>query len=436
VGLSAGAKRQAAAGYVATWDSESHSAVRVLNVNKFYYPRGGSEQYFFFVERELRRRGHEVVPFAMQHPDNLPSPFSDYFAEPVDYFSGGVAARARAALRVIYSRDARRRLARLLDATRPDVAHLHVFQQQLSHSILPELKRRGIPILYTAHDFKAVCPNYQLRTHDGFCERCLGGHFHHCTVHRCVKGSLPASLVATAEMYVARMKGWYDLVDRFHTPSRFHKDKLEAGGIRGDRITVLPLACDLQRFTPHGADDGYMVFAGRLVEEKGILTLLDAVQGLGRRPPLKILGTGPLDAVLRQRTAACGLRDVEFLGYQTGEVLRRLLAGAMFFVVPSEVYENTPVVIYEAMSLGKPVIGARIGGIPEMIVDGDTGLLVEPGDAAALGAAIERLASDAPLRQLMGRQARVRAEQVYAPDAHLDRLLELYAACGGAPARG
>ena len=342
-------------------------------------------------------------------------------------------SRLRAGAKVIYSRDARRRLARLLDATRPDIAHLHLFQQQFSHAILPELKQHGIPIVNTVHDLKPVCPNYKMLTHDGLCERCVGGHFYHCTVHRCIKGSLAGSLLGSIEMYVARFAGYYELIDRFIATNHWYATKLAQGGIPAHKIVVEPYACDLQRFAPRYDDDGYVVFVGRLAEEKGVPTLLEAMRHVGSSAGLKIVGTGPLEVQLRECATAFGLRNVEFLGFQSGETLQALLAGAMCFVVPSEWYENSPLVIYEAMSLGKPVIGSRVGGIPELIVEDETGVTFEPGNAQTLAAALERLVTNPGLRHHLGRNARQRAETVYAPRRPHGRLLAIYESCNMYP---
>lgn len=403
--------------------------MRVLNVNKYHYLRGGSEQYFFFVERGLRARGHDVVPFAMRHPDNLPSEYERYWPAEVDYFGGSLRARVAAGFKVLYSRDARLCVARLLDDHPADVAHLHLFQQQFSLAILPEIRRRGIPIVHTVHDLKPVCPAYRMLTHDGICERCLGGHFHRCVRHRCVKGSLAGSLVAAVEMYLAHLGGFYRHIDRFVAPSRFYARKLEEGGIPGGKIEVLPLACEVEQTAARYDDDGYALCAGRLSEEKGVATLLQAARIAGSKVPIKIAGTGPLEDSLRRQAADLGLEHVEFVGYQSGARLRELQAGAMFFVVPSEWYENAPVVIHEALSLGKPVVGSRIGGIPELVEDGENGLTFAMGDAAALAEALASLAADPGRRRRLGTAARRRAEARHSPAAHVERLLEIYAEC-------
>jgi glycosyltransferase involved in cell wall biosynthesis len=406
--------------------------MRIININKFHYARGGSEQYFFFLERALRRRGWEVIPFAMQHPQNRPTPFEVYFPKNVDYFAGSFLSRLVAATNVVYSAGVRRCLAHLLDDTNPSIAHVHLFQQQLSLAILPELAGRHIPIVHTVHDLKPICPNYKMLTHDGLCERCLGRRFYNCTLHRCVRGSVFGSLLATVEMYAAHFGGYLDLIDYFLTPSRWYGEKLVEGGIPAHKVRVLPLICDLDAYTPSYDDGGYFVFAGRLAEEKGVATLLKAMKRVGRQPLLKVAGTGPLEQQLKDEAARLGLHNVQFVGFRSGHELLSLLAGAMFVVVPSEWYENSPVAIYEAMALGKPVVASRIGGIPELIVEGETGFLFEAGNAEELAQQIARLADDPALRERLGREARHRGETIYAPATHMDRLLSIYADCASA----
>jgi len=117
---------------------------------------------------------------------------------------------------------------------------------------------------------------------------------------------------------------------------------------------------------------------------------------------------------------------VEFTGYKAGEELKGLIKRASFVVVPSECYENCSMSVLESMALGKPVIGSRIGGIPEQIEDGKTGFLFEMGNADELAEKMMILASDKELRKKMGRAAREKLERKYSLDVHCTKLMEIY----------
>jgi glycosyltransferase involved in cell wall biosynthesis len=265
---------------------------------------------------------------------------------------------------------------------------------------------------------------------------------------RCKKGSLPASFVAMMTTMYDRVSRVPARTGRFITPSAFLKGKLIEGGIKPEKITVIPNFVDVQSFragaglsdekadspgaaagasSPHhtaGAADGYYLYFGRLSREKGIDLLIDAVSGLGRGK-LKIAGEGPLEGELKGHAAAAGA-DVEFLGFRTGAELRALLEKAMFVVVPSRWYENLPFSVMESLAAGRPVIAADIGGIPEMVEDGVNGMLFPPGDAGALRCRVARMLDDDAMRRRMSKAGREKAERLYGPGTHYEKIMEVY----------
>lgn len=413
--------------------------MRILLVNKFFWRKGGSETVFFGEKKLLEERGHETVAFAMKHPDNLPSPHARFFVDQVDYASGSLGERLRAAGNVVYSFEARRRLELLLADERIDLAHLHVFQHQLSPSIFEPLRKRNIPIVLTLHDLKPICPNYRMLTHDGVCERCKGGRFYQCFLHRCTKRSALGSLVATVEMYVHRALRSYRHVSAYVAVSRFYREKMIEFGCSPERIAHVPNWVDAAAFALPGVDLGYGMYFGRLSEEKGLPTLMRALTQAPRLP-FYIVGSGSAERDLRRSALALGLTNVVFTGHREAGELARLVAGASFSVIPSEWYENCPMSVLESFAAGKPVIGANIGGLPELIDHEVDGLVFEPGNADDLAASMLRLWSDPAQRAAMGRAARRKAVERFSPERHYRELLAVFAACltrarGGRPGR-
>jgi glycosyltransferase involved in cell wall biosynthesis len=399
--------------------------VRVLIGNKFWYAKGGTEAYLVELLEELLDRGWDVIPFAMKHGRNFASPYSEFFVDEVDYHAPqSWYCKARAAARLLYSRHAAGRLGALVDAHPPDIAHLHNIYHQLSPAILPLLAQRGIPILMTLHDLKLACPNYKMRTHGRVCERCVGGGYHHAVVHRCVGGSVMSSALCAIELAMHRWSGLYENnVSRFIVPSRFYRQKMIEAGIPAAKLEWIPNFTRVDRYAPSYGSGAYFVYFGRLSEEKGLSTLVEAVRTF-ENATLLIIGDGPSRPALERATA--GLRHVRVLGPRQGPELIDLVRGARFSVIPSEWYENCSMSCIESFACGTPVVGANIGGIPEMVEHGETGLLFEPSSVEDLREKIEDLFARPGDAARMGRAARAKAEREYSPRSHLDRLLALY----------
>ncbi len=403
--------------------------MRVLAANKFYYVKGGAERYFFELKRILEEHGVEVVPFAMLDRENEPSEHSDLFVSHESFEgTGSLADRLRAAGRVIYSVEARRRIEALVDRTMPDVAHLHNIAHQLSPSVIEGLRSKGVPVVQTLHDYKLVCPNYQMMVDGENCERCRGGRYYNVVARRCMKGSVARSLTVCLEAYVHRILRTYERgVRLFIAPSRSLRDRMIDHGIDPERIVHLPYSIALDAYEPRFGyePEGYAVYIGRLAAGKGLETLLDAAAEASD-VPLRIVGTGPMERELRARVEVEGLDNVEFMGYRTGGELKALFSGALFVVVPSECYENSPLTVYEALALGKAVLGSTSGGIPELVEPGRTGLLFEAGNGSELASLMRDLRDDREAAVEMGRAGRHKIETEYAPTVHYERIMDIY----------
>ena len=389
--------------------------MKILMANKFFFHKGGAEVVMFQERDSLLRAGEEVIDFSMRGERNLASAYEADFVSGKDYESRNAASaisKFSLALSLIHSREAVSKIAALIDKTRPDLMHCHNVYHQITPSIIGVAKSRGIPVVLTLHDFKPVCPAY-LRLRSGRpCSLCLDGDFRQVLTNRCAGGSIRDSALLCVEAIVQRWLGSYEMVDLFLAPSRFMRDAV-LHRFRPDQVALLHNGVDTGEVEMSTRDDGYVLFLGRLSREKGVETLLRAHEAAGAQEAaggwdLVIAGDGPLAGDLQRR-----YRNARFVGQLSGKALKATIAGASAIVVPSEWYENCPMSVLEAMAAGKPVVASRIGGIPELVLDGETGALFEPGNAAELQWRLTRLMGDAALRARMGAAGRQRAEQQF-----------------------
>ncbi|WP_209853401.1 glycosyltransferase family 4 protein [Rhizobium herbae] len=403
---------------------------RLLKINNYFYRRGGAEAVFLDHIAMFEQAGWDVVPFAMQHELNPPSPWSDYFVSEIEYgHETGTLNKIRQVAKIIYSFEAQRNLKRLIERINPTIAHAHNVYHHLSPAIFSTLKSAGIPTVMTVHDLKLACPSYKMLRDAKVCEACKGGHIHNVLVHRCIKGSTVLSAVVLAETALHRSLGLYrNNLDRLVVPSRFYIDKLTEWGWPREKMVYIPNFVDVHAFDTGWTEGDYFAFAGRLAPEKGIDTLIRAATLAKQK--LVIAGTGPEEAALKELAQTLGA-DVVFAGYLSGKALHRLIGEAKALVLPSEWYENAPISVLEAYALETPVIGARIGGIPEMILEEETGLMAAPGDAQGLAAALAAMDALSPqARRDMGSKARAWISVEFSSSAYLRRTTELYSSLG------
>ena len=408
----------------------------VLMIDKYYFIKGGAERYVFDLTAALERHGHRVVPFSMQHGHNRKTPYASFFVRPIEFHVRGIRkifAALSIASRVLYSFHAQRKLARLIRRVRPDIAHVHMIDHQISPSVLHVLRRFRIPVIQTVHQYKLICPNYRLynmRTRM-ICEKCLDRKFWHPVAERCHMDSISAGLLLALEACLHRILKIYERhVDVFHVPSRFMGSKLEEGGFPAGRIRHLFYTIDMEQYRESRGSRDYFLYYGRLSGEKGIGTLLRAMKNIPRST-LVIAGDGELRGELEEAVRRERIGNVRFSGYLAGEELRKMISLSRFVVVPSEWYENSPLTVYEAFALGKPVIGSAIGGIPELVIHGRTGLLFNPGDAETLTRHVLYLLDHPGRAVQMGKRARKSAENWFDPENHYEAMMRIYQQASG-----
>jgi glycosyltransferase involved in cell wall biosynthesis len=408
--------------------------MKILLVNTYHYLRGGDSRLVFETAGALERRGHRVHHFAMQGPNNISCSDARFFVREID-FQQALAVRSlplvlKTVSTTLFSLEAKTKLAKLLDTIKPDMVHLHSIRHHLTKSILTEFKKRRLPVAWTLHDFKEICPNTSLFNGIEICERCKGRRFRNVVRLRCKKGSLPASLLTYLEARVNTSRFFDSCIDRFISPSRFLKNKFVEFGYTPDSISHLPNFINVDAFTPDYQGDAYLLYFGRIERIKGIHTLIESFASAGlsqKNWRLVIAGDGQASGQLKQLTMQNPHLNVAWVGYQSGGALRKLIQNAGAVIVPSECYDNYPFTVLEAMAYGKVVIGADIGGIPEQIENNKTGFLFTSGDAGQLAERLLGLIEMPPeARQEMGRQARRKVERENSETAHLDYLLSLY----------
>ena len=367
--------------------------MKVLLIDVYNFNKGGAETVCFNTGKLLEEHGHQVVYFTLKWKENNPSPYSKYFPESKETRKGPLR-QVKNMVNYFYHFEAAKKLEQLIRDEKPNIAHIHLMWGQITPSIFPVLRRHHIPILFTVHDYRIVCPAYTFRDGSGrICEDCKGKYFYKCFTHTCCKGSKVMSAVMAAEQYFRN--AFFNpakYIDGFLYVSNFARDiqeKYMPAVKNTPNITLYNFSTSIAAQPKTMPKEKYFLFFGRLSREKGVRTLLEAFMDLPDCR-LKVVGTGPKEEELRTFVRTNGMKNVEFLGYKRGKELQDLVAGAYFVIVPSEWYENNPMTIIEAYSVGTPVIGAKIGGIPEIVVEGETGYQFVSGDSRDLKAQVVR----------------------------------------------
>ena len=397
--------------------------MKILMINKFLHPNGGSETYIFKLGAYLQSMGHEVQYFGMEHEGRCVGNRVNAYTSDMDFHGGSKLSKLTYPLKTIYSSEARKKLRLVLEDFEPEVCHLNNFNYQLTPSTLLEIakwKKEGHPcrVIFTAHDYQLVCPNHMCNNPNAGenCEKCLGGHFGNCTKGKCIHGSLAKSAVGTLEAMLWNGCGVYKNIDVMICCSEFLKTKMDCNPLFAGKTLALHNFVDkVEREKTEKQD--YVLYFGRFSREKGIDTLLKVCKALPDIP-FVFAGTGPLEGEI------AGVPNIKNVGFQRGQALENLIRQARFSVYPSQWYENCPFSVMESQLYGTPVLGADIGGIPELIEVGKTGELFESGNAAQLEEKIRTLWEDRELTDRYSENcAHLRFDDVA---AYTEKLLKLY----------
>jgi glycosyltransferase involved in cell wall biosynthesis len=374
--------------------------------------------------------GWEVVPFAMQHVDNDSTAWDSYFVDEME-FGNDYSLLKKLALvpKVVYSHEAQKKLRKLLQVIKPNVCHAHNIYHHISPSILSVLKEKNIPTFITLHDLKLACPAYTMLSHDGICERCKNGRFFNVVKHKCIKKSrVLSSIIYIESLLHSSLNSYVKNTVKLITPSKFYIEKFVEWGFSRDHFIHIPNFVDIQSQPASSNVGNSFLYFGRLSPEKGLITMLEAAALA--KASVWIVGRGPMEPKLMAVAEQLNV-NVQCFGYLSGEQLYDKIRQARAIVLPSEWYENAPLSLMESYALAVPVIGAAIGGIPELIKEGETGFTFASGSSKSLAEAMKKISdlSDAQVRR-MGESGRDWMLTEYTAEIYTKRLLELYSKSG------
>ena len=409
--------------------------MRLLGVHRLHHRKGGAEGVHLDHLALFRENGWDVAEFAMSHPENEHSEWSDYFPAQFEAESGGLIDKIKKVPRFFYSAEAGEKFEKLLDDFKPDIIHAHGIYHHLTNAILEPALKRKIPIAYTLHDYKLICPAYHFYTEKrGVCEDCRGGRQYNCLVGRCTHGSLAMdALYALDGLYQWHSGAIQNAVSAFVGPCHFITEKFAEHGFDKTKLITVPNffeSTDDEPTTPEMIAEvkakygRFVLFFGRLSPEKGVDHLIRACRIANL--PLVLVGDGPKRAEYEQLAKDVGA-TAHFMGYQKGAKLWSFVEGCTAMALPSVWYEIAPKSILEAQARGKPVVTTRIGGLPEMVEDNVTGVVVTYNDTQALAEGLSRLfaKSDAEIAAI-GEAARVRATSEFTRQNYYATMSALY----------
>lgn len=398
--------------------------MKILLVNKFHFLKGGSEKYYFELAELLKENGHEVSFFSMKDDKNIKTDCKEYFVDSIDLNN----ASKLKALDVIYSKKNKKKMEEALDEFKPDIVHLNNFQRQLSESIIEAIKERDIPIVFTAHDLESICPAItMLDSNKEICELCKKGKFINCIKKKCIKNSSLKSILGAIEGKYYRLKKVYNKkISYIITPSNFYRQKLIEDGISEQKIKVIYNFIDVNKYDIEIKDNGYGLYFGRLSKEKGILNLIEAFSKIQGKK-LYIAGDGPergiIEKIIKERNLD---KNIKLLGYLSQNEVKNYIKNARFVVAPSIWYENCPYSILETQAIGKPIIGANLGGIPELVQDKQNGLIYSYNSIDELETKMKFLFENKELAEQYGRNAKEYAKKRYSKENYYNNIMKIY----------
>ncbi len=410
---------------------------RVLLVNTRHFTGGGDSTYTFNLARLLVSRGHGVAFFAMRDERNLSDPNDDLFVSPVDFRELNRHKNPLAGLRVLsrslYSYEAQIKFSQILDRFKPDIVHLQNIHAHITPSVIFEAKRRGLPVVWTLHDYRLICPNshFRIDATGEICEACGTGTYYQAILKHCKKNSVLASTMAAVEAYAHRLMGVREHVDAFLSPSVFLRGKFIDRGFPADKVHHLPLFLPNTIFETdggfdgNGSNDGYLLFLGKLEPIKGVRTLLKAC---GKTADIKLILAGRVEEPLASELPNLLPANAQYVGMKSGREIRHLVRNALAIVLPSLWYENQPFSILEAFASAKPVIASDLGGMGELVADRERGLLVPPGDVDLLATAMRWIAAHPAEARSMGRAGLRYARLHHGAERHYAQLMQTYVA--------
>lgn len=402
--------------------------MKILLVNKFHYLKGGSEKYYFELGKLLKENGNEIAYFSMKDEKNISTGDKEYFVEPIDLNNGSKLK----ALDVIYSKNNYKKMINAIEDFKPDIVHLNNFQRQLSASVVKAAKDKKVPVVFTAHDVQAICPAITMLDSDHkICEDCIKGNYNCCFKKKCIKGSTLKSFLGSIEgFYYRKHKIYSKNIKHVITPSEFYRGKFINDGLEENHITAIHNFINIEDYNLNIENDNFALYSGRLSKEKGVLNLIEAFSNLVKENndyKLYIAGDGPekenIEKFIEEKKID---GNIKLLGYLSQSDLKDYTRKCKFLVVPSIWYENCPYSVLETQAIGKPIIGANIGGIPELVKNNENGLIYNTFDVNDLKEKMYKLFKDTELYEKFSRNAKEYAKSEYDKNIYYKRINKIY----------
>lgn len=408
--------------------------MKILLVNYRYFISGGPEKYMFNIKKMLEDNGHEVIPFSIHSNKNVKTKYSKYFVEPIggrdatyfDEVKKTPKSIWQMLTRSIYSFEVESAIKREIKDVKPDLVYIIHFVNKLSPSVITGARKTGIPVVLRLSDYFLLCPRFDFMYEKKVCEECLTKGYVSCIKKRCVKGSLFASIIRVFSMKFHKAINVYKGVYAFITPSEFLKKKLSLNGFDEDKIHCIPTFTTSKTKVGNPEIGSYGLYFGRVTEEKGVETVIKAYEKLPEYT-VKIMGDDTTEEAtkLKNYVKKHKIKNVEFLGFKSGEELENIIKAARFTLIPSIWYDNLPNTALESFQYSKPVIASNIGSLPELVIDGENGYLFNPSDEEDLIKKIKMLDDDKLVKK-MGEASRRRLENRFSPNAHYEALMKVF----------
>ena len=395
--------------------------MKILMVNKFLYPKGGAETYCLEVGKKLQDMGHEVQYYGMFDKKNTVGNKLNLYADQVDFRTGKLN-KLLYPFKILYSFKNKKMISKLIKEFKPDIIHLNNINFQLTPSIIDAAYKNRVPVVQTVHDYQMICPNHFLYNwkENRICNKCIYGSKWNCTKYNCIHNSKIKSFLGSIEgiLYNKILK-CYDKVNLYICPSKFLEKKLLEQDKYKGKTTFLTNFIEIKEIEDKYKKEDYVLYFGRISEEKGIKELIKAFKELPNIK-LKMAGTGNLEDECKN------ISNIDFVGFKTGEELTKLITQAKFVVYPSIWYENCPLSILEAEVCGIPVITANYGGMKELVEDGKTGILLDKIDAKTLKESISKLYNDNEKIKQMSINCLLKRKNMINIDKYVNLLLKEY----------
>ena len=396
--------------------------MRILMVNKFLYSRGGCENYMLYLGEHLKKLGHEVEYFGMYDEKNTVGNSAEKYTFNMDFHSKGLS-RFLYPFKIIYSFEAKKKIMQVIDAFKPDIVHMNNINFQLTPSIIYGIKKKGIPLVQTVHDYQMICPNHLLYNFEKneICEKCIKGSLGSCIKNKCIHGSKVKSILGAIEAWLYGVLGTYKKVDLYISPSYFLEEKLvSAKDLYKGKVKTIHNFIDKEKFTCEGRETkDYIAFAGRLSKEKGV-EYLGEVAKLLPEYNFRVAGDGPDKDILEN------IENLELIGFLSGEKLTEFMGNAKAILVPSIWYENCPLSILEAQAMGVAVFTINNGGMAELVKDGVTGALARECTPVGIAEAIRKTVENEEFYNSLRENCKKERDNILSVETYCEILTKEY----------